>query len=142
MHLHRWTRRGGAGLVVGTVAASILGLAAPALAASGPVSTHPALGTPQLAPTGSNEQVRQLVQCGGTMYAVGKFTSIKQGSTTYSRNNAFSFSATAPYRSPPGTRTSTARSTPSRSMAPAAAMRTWAATSPRCTAPAPVTWPR
>jgi hypothetical protein len=41
--------------------------------------------------------VRQLVQCGGTMYAVGRFASINQGSTDYTRNNIFSFSATAPY---------------------------------------------
>jgi hypothetical protein len=41
--------------------------------------------------------VRQLAQCGGTMYAVGSFTSIKRYSTTYPRNNAFSFSATSPY---------------------------------------------
>jgi hypothetical protein len=32
------------------------------------------------------------------MYAVGTFTAIKRGSTTYPRNNAFSFSATAPYQ--------------------------------------------
>jgi len=32
------------------------------------------------------------------MYAVGSFTSIKQGSTIFSRNNAFSFSATSPYK--------------------------------------------
>lgn len=31
------------------------------------------------------------------MYAVGTFTSIKKGSTTYARNNIFSFRATAPY---------------------------------------------
>jgi len=98
MQFNRWARRGSGGLVAGTVAASVLGLAAPALAASGPVSTHPASGTPALAPTGTTEQVRQLVQCGGTMYAVGSFTSIQQGGTTYRRNNAFSFSATSPYK--------------------------------------------
>jgi hypothetical protein len=53
--------------------------------------------TPQLNTTGSVEQVRQLVQCGGTMYAVGTFTSIKKGTTVYAVHNAFSFSATAPY---------------------------------------------
>ena len=31
------------------------------------------------------------------MYAVGWFTEIVQGSTTYTRKNIFSFSATAPY---------------------------------------------
>jgi hypothetical protein len=66
----------------------------PALAS---VSTTPASGTPELAPTGTTEQVRQLVQCGQTMYAVGRFSLIKRYSTTYARNNIFSFSAVAPY---------------------------------------------
>jgi len=64
---------------------------------AGVVSATPAAGTPQLASTGTTEQIRQLVQCGGTMYAVGSFTQIKKGATTYARNNAFSFSATAPF---------------------------------------------
>jgi hypothetical protein len=85
------------------VAASVItlasGLAAPgaALAATGPVSTTPASGTPQLANTGKTQKVRQLVQCGNTMYAVGSFTTIQRFSTTYTRNNIFSFSAVAPY---------------------------------------------
>jgi hypothetical protein len=39
------------------------------------------------------------VQCGGTMYAVGSFTKIRQGAggTVYTRNNVVSFSATAPF---------------------------------------------
>src|SRR5712692_814842 len=98
MQFNRWARPGSAGLVTGAVAVAVLGLAAPALAAAGPVSTHPASGTPELALTGTVEQVRQLVQCGGAMYAVGSFTSIQQGGTTYRRNNAFSFSATSPYK--------------------------------------------
>ncbi len=53
--------------------------------------------TPQLNANGSVEQVRQLVQCGGTMYAVGTFTSVKHNSTVTAVNNIFSFSATAPY---------------------------------------------
>jgi hypothetical protein len=64
---------------------------------TGPVSPTPATGTPALASTGTTEQVRQLVQCGGTMYAVGSFTAITQNGTTYPRSNIFSFSATAPY---------------------------------------------
>lgn len=64
----------------------------------GPVSSKAASGTPYLAPTSATEQVRQLVQCGGTMYAVGTFTSIERRGTKYARHNAFSFSATAPYR--------------------------------------------
>jgi hypothetical protein len=81
--------------------AAVLALAwsaAPAQAATGPVSSTPAAGTPQLANTGATEQVRQLAQCGGTMYAVGTFTSIQRYSTTYARNNAFSFSATSPFK--------------------------------------------
>src|ERR1019366_1582351 len=71
--------------------------AGPAQAATGPVSSTPAAGTPQLAATGTTEQVRQLAQCGGTMYAVGIFTMIQRSSTTYTRNNAFSFSAASPF---------------------------------------------
>jgi hypothetical protein len=81
--------------------AAVLALAwsaGPAQAATGPVSSTPAAGTPQLANTGSTEQVRQLAQCGGTMYAVGTFTSIQRYTTTYARNNAFSFSATSPFK--------------------------------------------
>jgi hypothetical protein len=66
--------------------------------ATGPVGIKAATGTPQLVANGSTEQVRQLVQCGSTMYAVGTFTSIKSKTTTYTRTNAFSFSATAPYQ--------------------------------------------
>ena len=63
---------------------------------AGPVTANPA-NTPQLNANGSVEQVRQLVQCGSTMYAVGTFTSIKHNSTVYTRNNVVSFGATAPY---------------------------------------------
>ena len=38
--------------------------------------------------------VRQLVQCGSTMYAVGTISAIGQGSSTYTRFDAFSFDAT------------------------------------------------
>ena len=65
---------------------------------AGVVSATPASETPQLNATGSTEQIRQLVQCGGTMYAVGSFTSIKRESTTYTRDNIVSFSATSPYK--------------------------------------------
>jgi hypothetical protein len=85
--------------VIALASASVLGAATSgfATASSGPVAAKPAAGTPQLAANGSTEQVRQLVQCGPTMYAVGTFTSIKWKTTTYTRTNAFSFSATAPY---------------------------------------------
>ncbi len=91
----------GAFTVIAAVAAAPAAItvnAGTALAATGRVSAKPASGTPQLAPTGTTEQVRQIKQCGGNMYAVGSFTSIKWGGATYARNNAFSFSATAPYR--------------------------------------------
>ena len=64
----------------------------------GVVSATPASGTPHLPATSSpTQQVRQIVQCGGTMYAVGSFSSIKRGSTSYARTDVVSFSATSPY---------------------------------------------
>ncbi len=88
--------------VVGTClgAVSLLGtgaLATSSAAPLGPVSLAPAANTPQLAATGSTQQVRQLVQCGTTMYAVGSFSTVKRLTATYARGGAFSFSATAPY---------------------------------------------
>ena len=86
---------------LGLASTAVLALtwwALPAHAATGPVSPTPAAGTPQLASTGTVEQVRQLAQCGATMYAVGSFTQIQRLSTTYARNNAFSFSASAPFQ--------------------------------------------
>jgi hypothetical protein len=65
---------------------------------AGPPRPNPALGTPHFpATTSTTEQVRQLVQCGGTMYAVGTFSVVEQGGNTFTRNNAFSFKATAPF---------------------------------------------
>jgi hypothetical protein len=66
---------------------------------SGVVSSTPATGTPHLKATADNptQQIRQLVQCGNTMYAVGYFTTIVRQSTTYTRSDIVSFSATAPY---------------------------------------------
>src|SRR5215467_15178891 len=70
-----------------------------AAAAAHHVSPNPATGTPALVATGQQIQVvRQIVQCGGTMYAVGRFAKISQGGTTYSRSGAFSFGAKAPYK--------------------------------------------
>lgn len=70
--------------------------------ASATVSSLPA-ATPQLGTSGTDgsvEQVRQIVQCGSTMYAVGTFTQVKNAGSTalIARNNAFAFSAVAPYR--------------------------------------------
>jgi hypothetical protein len=65
---------------------------------AGVVSPTPASGTPRLASTSQpREQIRQLLKCGGVMYAVGSFSSIKQGSRTYARTDVFSFSASRPY---------------------------------------------
>jgi hypothetical protein len=77
----------------------MLGAGARAVAATpaGPVSGTPATNTPHLPTTGDTMQIRQLVQCGSTMYAVGSFSTIIKGSTTYPRNGAFSFQATSPY---------------------------------------------
>lgn len=60
----------------------------------GPVGQVAAPYTPSIHWTGVTQQVRQLVQCGANIYAVGSFTQIDQGGTTYTRNGAFSFSAT------------------------------------------------
>ena len=94
--LPRWLAWHGTAAVVAVLAVGVAGMA-PAAAATGPVSATPAAGTPQLATTGTTEQIRQLADCGGTMYAVGTFTQISQGATTFTRNNVFSFSDTAPF---------------------------------------------
>jgi hypothetical protein len=91
----RWLLRGAPGAALCALAVGVCG--GTASAQTGPVSPVPDTGTPALAPTGVTEQVRQLVECGGTMYAVGSFTQISQGGVTYPRDNIFSFSATAPY---------------------------------------------
>jgi hypothetical protein len=62
------------------------------------VASTPASGTPHLVKTTVTEQIRQLVQCGPTMYAVGTFTRVGRNSTTYTRNGAFSFGATSPFK--------------------------------------------
>jgi hypothetical protein len=93
--------RGGIGIFAGALVLSASGFApsapAGAVTATGPVSTSPASGTPQLAKTSTTQVIRQLVQCGSMMYAVGSFTKISQGGRTFTRNGVFSFKATAPY---------------------------------------------
>jgi hypothetical protein len=88
--------------VTGATMAALCVPAAPALAQTGRVSPTPAPGTPTLVATGTTETIRQVAACGGTMYAVGSFTSISgfngTSTQTFSRNNVFSFSKTAPYR--------------------------------------------
>ena len=86
-----------------TVAASALALfgfapASQAATPTGPVLSTPVTSIPHFpATTTTVEQIRQIVQCGSTMYAVGTFTAVKRQSTTYTRNNVFSFSANPPY---------------------------------------------
>jgi hypothetical protein len=97
----RWKVTSGA-----VAAAAILGvgLSYPTVpagaAAAGGVKPSAAPGTPQLNKVGTGkaaqEVIRELVPCGKTMYAVGRFTSIQHG-TIYTRNNIFSFSKTAPF---------------------------------------------
>lgn len=87
--------RGLAALVLAGV--SIAGTVAASAAPLGPVSTTPAAGTPSLTNTGTTQTVRQLVPCGGTMYAVGDITSVTSKSVAYPRYNVFSFSETKPF---------------------------------------------
>jgi hypothetical protein len=97
-HAHRRRRLGvGSALIAGIAASALCLPAAPALAQTGPVSPTPVAGTPTLVPNGTTEEIRQIADCGGTMYAVGTFTTIGQGGTTFTRNNIFSFSDTAPF---------------------------------------------
>jgi hypothetical protein len=96
--LARWCLRNAPVAALGALAVSGSGLVSGVAAAqSGPVSPNPAAGTPALAPTGTTEQIRQLVSCNGVMYAVGTFTKISQGGQTFTRNNIFSFRQAAPY---------------------------------------------
>ena len=98
--LRSWRLWGGTAITALALAAGMLG-AVPSTAATtvaGPVSPVPQTQTPHLISTGPLAQIRQLVQCGSTMYAVGSFTQIKRNSTTYTRDNVFSFSATSPFK--------------------------------------------
>jgi hypothetical protein len=76
---------------IGGVVATMLTAFLIAPTASATVRAVPAPWTPQI--VSSNSIVRQLVQCGARMYAVGTFSSVSQGGRTYTRHNAFSFSA-------------------------------------------------
>ncbi|HEY1644165.1 MAG TPA: hypothetical protein VGG35_26100 [Streptosporangiaceae bacterium] len=78
--------------------------AASASCTAGEMSCTPASGTPHLLlGTSSTNQIRQLVQCGSEMYAVGTFTQVvgydaqTKTTKTYHRTNAFKFHASAPF---------------------------------------------
>lgn len=65
--------------------------------AAGPVQTNPANWTPQMVQPAGDSYVRQLVPCGGTMYAVGTFSQFRSpadANKLYNRNNALAFSGT------------------------------------------------
>jgi hypothetical protein len=85
-------------LAVAGVTAAVLSLTLNATAAPlGPVGTVSSTGTPALSSSVLNQVIRQLVQCGPTMYAVGKVTTLSQRGQTITRSNIFSFNATAPF---------------------------------------------
>jgi hypothetical protein len=80
-------------LVAGGVAAAVAAFSAVSAASAATVQSAAASYTPYLASADST--VRQIAQCGSTMYAVGTFTSIgAPGKANVTRNNVFSFSAT------------------------------------------------
>jgi hypothetical protein len=64
------------------------------------VSARPETGTPhfEVSNTTPTEQIRQLVQCGNIMYAVGSFSRIIHRSAVRARHNVFSFHATSPFK--------------------------------------------
>jgi hypothetical protein len=105
MRYRLWGGAATAALALGLLGATMLPAAA--TTAAGPVQAAPPANLPHLLDTPTPittppdmappVQVRQLVQCGGTMYAVGQFTQIKRDSTVYTRDNVFSFRATSPF---------------------------------------------
>ena len=90
----RYRLWGGGATVLTACALAMTGAGTPALAAPGsaaalaatpPAGSVPATQTPHLLPGAPAEQVRQLVQCGSAMYAVGSFTQIRRNSTEIGR---------------------------------------------------------
>lgn len=88
------------GALTALVSVGVAG-AASGLAGARPVrmlAAHPLTGTPHFpVKTPVTEQIRQLVQCGGIMYAVGSFSVIEQGRHSFVRHDAFSFLASRPF---------------------------------------------
>jgi hypothetical protein len=79
------------------LAASAAPLAAAKAMPAGPVSETPASSTPALGKTKTTQRLRQIVQCGSMMYAVGYVWNVTQNGTSYRRAGLLSFSATPPY---------------------------------------------
>jgi hypothetical protein len=97
-HARPWAGLGAcSALIAGVIVSALCVPALPALAQTGKVSPNPEVGTPTLVDTGVTETIRKLADCGGVMYAVGTFTQIGGSNGTFSRNNVFSFSDTAPF---------------------------------------------
>src|ERR1700728_4627322 len=108
---HRPKRRAAAVAAAGALLLSLAGYGAPSGASAavsakhqpqvpGAVDVTPVPGTPELVHNtgrGDLNEIRQMVQCGDTMFAVGTFSDITQGGTEYPRSNIFSFEASAPY---------------------------------------------
>jgi hypothetical protein len=86
----------GATVAHGTVPAVGAGVPAPGTG----VWAKPLTGTPRfrIGSASPIEQVRQLVECDGTMYAVGSFSRIIHRGAVRSRHNVFSFRATSPFK--------------------------------------------
>lgn len=82
----------------GSASAASGSLGAGSPAATGGVATKPASGTPYLRLTKTEQNVRQIVKCGNTMFAVGDLWTVLQNGKVYSRHNVFSFSANPPYK--------------------------------------------
>ena len=107
-HPRRWQVPAGAGVFATSLVLCATASTAPALAAgtsrvaasaaaTGPVLPKPAGGTPHLAKSKSTQTIRQIVQCGGKMYAVGHFWNVQQNGHTYFRSGVMSFSTSKPY---------------------------------------------
>jgi hypothetical protein len=94
----RSTRLAAALVACGLIGSLSPGLAQAAKAHYAVLRSHPLTGTPHFpVKTKTTEQIRQLVQCGGIMYAVGAFGTVIQGGRSYARRNAFSFRASPPF---------------------------------------------
>jgi hypothetical protein len=81
---------GGLLLVPGTASAAV---------SYAPPATPQIGGSATSGTDGTVEVVRQITQCGNVMYAVGKFTQVRNPNsvTAIARNNAFAFRAGSPY---------------------------------------------
>ena len=80
-------------VVAATVCAAVA--VSPPVSASSPqtVGEVPSSSTPYLPRHPGNQSIQELEPCRDVMYAVGSMTTVRRGSSTYARTNAFSFSA-------------------------------------------------